>query len=332
MTTYKSAGVHVAAGTEFVRRIKERVPVIGGFSGLFSIPLKRWKEPVLVASTDGVGTKLLVAEMMKKHDTVGIDLVAMVVNDIAVCGAKPLFFLDYFAMKKLRLSHAEEILEGILEGCRQAKCLLLGGETAELPGMYEGRVYDLAGFGVGIVEKKKVIDGSTIRCGDLVIGVASNGLHSNGYSLARRALLQKAKLSLRKKHPSLEDKLGDVLLRPTIIYSPLIEALTKRLRIKGMAHITGGGIPGNLCRILPPRINAMINSETWPRPPIFDLIQETGSVPWDDMFNTFNMGIGLILTVDPKEEKDTHRICRRFHLDSFVIGEAIPGNGSVCLK
>jgi phosphoribosylformylglycinamidine cyclo-ligase len=288
--------------------------------------------PVLVASTDGVGTKLLIAEMMNRHNTIGIDLVAMVVNDIAVCGAKPLFFLDYYATGKLHLGRACEIMDGILEGCRQAGCVLLGGETAELPDMYAKGIYDLAGFGVGIVEQKKVVDGSTIRKGDVFIGVGSNGLHSNGYSLARRVLLEKAKLQLKKVHPRLREKPGETLLRPTIIYSPLIEALMRRTTIKGMAHITGGGIPGNLCRVLPENINAVIDKTGWRRHPIFAMIQETGPVPEDEMFRTFNMGVGLILAVEPGDARCVHRICRRFNLHSYDIGEAVGGNGTVQFK
>jgi len=332
MITYKSSGVDIKAGDEFVRRIKKKSPVIGGFGGLFPINPKRWKMPVLVASTDGIGTKLLIAEMMNRHNTIGIDLVAMVVNDIAVCGAKPLFFLDYYATGKLHLGRACEIMDGILEGCRQAGCILLGGETAELPGMYAKGIYDLAGFGVGIVEKKKAVDGSTIRKGDIFIGVESSGLHSNGYSLARRVLLEKAKLPMKKVHPRLREKLGETLLRPTIIYSPLIEALMRRMTIKGMAHITGGGIPGNLSRVLPKNINAVIDKTGWRRHPIFAVIQETGPVPEDEMFKTFNMGVGLILAVEPGDARCVHRICRRFNIHSYDIGEAVAGNGTVQFK
>jgi len=332
MITYKTSGVDTKAGDEFIRRIKKKSPVIGGFGGLFPINPKRWKMPVLVASTDGVGTKLLIAKIMNRHNTIGIDLVAMVVNDIAVCGAKPLFFLDYYATGKLHLGRACEIMDGILEGCRQAGCVLLGGETAELPGIYAKGIYDLAGFGVGIVEQKKAVDGSTIRKGDVFIGVESSGLHSNGYSLARRVLLEKAKLPLKKVHPRLREKLGETLLRPTIIYSPLIEALMRHTTIKGMAHITGGGIPGNLCRVLPKNINAVIDKTGWHRHPIFAMIQETGPVPEDEMFRTFNMGVGIIIAVEPGDARGVHRICRRFNLHSYDIGEAVAGNGTIQFK
>lgn len=329
MITYKSSGVDIEAGDELVRRIKAKAPVIGGFGGCFPLAAGRWKNPVLVASTDGVGTKLLVAEMMKKHDTIGIDLVAMVVNDISVCGAKPLFFLDYYATGKLMVKHAEAVIEGILEGCRQAGCLLLGGETAELPGMYAKDVYDLAGFGVGIVEKKEIVDGRTIRAGDIFIGVASSGLHSNGFSLARKVLLDKAKLPLGKIHKDLGEKLGESLLRPTIIYTPLINDLMKKVKIKGMAHITGGGIPGNLCRVLPSKIDAVICPDSWDVPVIFDLIQQLGPVPDEDMFRTLNMGLGLILAVDHKDAATVDRICRRHELPSYEIGAALEGSGVV---
>jgi len=332
MITYKTSGVDIKSGDEFVRWLKKKSPVIGGFGGLFHINPKRWEMPVLVASTDGVGTKLLIAEMMNRHNTIGIDLVAMVVNDIAVCGAKPLFFLDYYATGKLQIGRAREIMKGIIEGCRQSGCTLLGGETAELPGMYAKGIYDLAGFGIGVVEKKKVVDGSTIRNGDIFIGVESSGLHSNGYSLVRRVLLEKAKLPLKKVHPRLKEKLGETLLRPTIIYSPLIEALMKRTNIKGMAHITGGGIPGNLCRVLPKNINAMIDKTVWQRHPIFAVIQETGPVPEDEMFRTFNMGVGLIIAVEQSDVRHAHHICRRFNLHSYDIGEAVAGNGTVQFK
>ncbi|OQB21724.1 MAG: Phosphoribosylformylglycinamidine cyclo-ligase [candidate division BRC1 bacterium ADurb.Bin183] len=329
MITYKSSGVDIEAGDELVRRLKEKSPHIGGFGGCFPLSAGRWKNPVLVASTDGVGTKLLVAEAVKKHSTIGIDLVAMVVNDISVCGAKPLFFLDYYATGKLMVSHAEEVIGGIQEGCRQAGCLLLGGETAELPGLYAKGVYDLAGFGVGIAEKRDIVDGRTIRAGDVFIGVASSGLHSNGYSLARKVLLEKSNLPLGKIHEDLGEKLGEALLRPTLIYTPLINDLMKKLKIKGMAHITGGGIPGNLCRILPPGIDAVICPDSWDAPLIFDLIQRLGPVPEEEMFRTFNMGLGLILTVAHKDAQTVHRICRRHELPSYEIGAALEGGGAV---
>jgi phosphoribosylformylglycinamidine cyclo-ligase len=334
MISYKSAGVDIDLADLIVSRLREKLPVIGFFSGLFPLELKGYKEPVLVASTDGVGTKLLVAHMMNRHKTIGIDLVAMVVNDLCVCGAKPLFFLDYFATGKLRLRHAEDILAGIMEGCSQASCPLIGGETAELPGLYQKGHYDLAGFGVGIVDRKKAIDGKTIAAGDIFIGVASNGLHSNGYSLARKVLLDKAGLSPKRKHSLLGESPGDALLRPTIIYSPLALALIEKVPIKGMAHITGGGIPGNLNRILPSKIDAEIDAGAVhaSAPPLFQLIQKCGPVSREEMFRTFNMGVGYILAVDPSHAKTVHKICRSRGFESREIGRAVKGSGVVQLK
>lgn len=345
MTTYKSSGVDIEKADQLVKRLREKAPDIGGFGGLFPIGSrlaglkgfdkysnrKPMLSPTLVASTDGVGTKLLVAEMTGEHKTMGIDLVAMVVNDISACGAKPLFFLDYLATGKLDIARTEEILEGIIEGCRRADCTLLGGETAELPGLYENGKYDLAGFGVGIVEGKCIVDGYNIKPGDIMIGIGSSGLHSNGFSLARKVLLQKAKLSLEKKHPELGEPLGRVLMRPTHIYSPLICALTKRMPIKGIAHITGGGIPGNLSRILPKKIDAEIDTDAWPPQPIFDLISETGPVSREEMFKTFNMGIGMIIVVSSEKRKVVHKYCEKFNFPSYDIGQTISGEGRVHL-
>ena len=345
MITYKSSGVDIEKADQLVKRLKAKLPDIGGFGGLFPIGSslaglnvykkipkpRRLMNPTLVAATDGVGTKLLVAEMTGEHKTVGIDLVAMVVNDLCACGARPLFFLDYLATGNLDLARTEEILEGIMEGCRRADCTLLGGETAELPGMYQKGKYDLAGFGVGIVEGKLIVDGYNIKPGDIMIGVASSGLHSNGFSLARKVLLQKARLSLKKKHPELGEPLGRVLMRPTHIYSPLICALIKRMSIKGIAHITGGGIPGNLSRILPKKIDAEIDTDAWPPQPIFDLISETGSVSMAEMFKTFNMGIGMIIVVSNEKGKVVHKYCKKFNFHSYLIGRAISGKGRVHL-
>lgn len=334
MISYKSAGVNIDLADRLISRLREKLPAIGFFSGLFPLKLKGYKEPLLVASTDGVGTKLLVAHMMNRHKTIGIDLVAMVVNDLCVCGAKPLFFLDYFATGKLGLRQAEDILAGIMEGCRQAGCPLIGGETAELPGLYQKGHYDLAGFGAGIVDKKRVIDGKTIIPGDIFIGIASNGLHSNGYSLARKVLLEKAGFSPKRKHPLLGERPGDALLRPTIIYSPLALALIEKVPIKGMAHITGGGIPGNLNRILPSKIDAKIDAGSIMEsaPAIFRLIRENGPVSIEEMFRTFNMGVGFILAVDSCHAKKIHGICRNMGFLSKEIGQAVKGCGSVQLE
>ncbi len=306
MTTYRDAGVDIDAGDEFVNRIKplvrstfrpEVLTDLGGYGGLFGLQAGKYKEPVLVSGTDGVGTKLKIAFMMDKHDSVGIDLVAMCVNDIAVSGAEPLFFLDYFATGKLSISKAQEVVAGIAEGCRQAGCALIGGETAEMPSFYPEGEYDLAGFAVGVVDRSKIIDGRHIAPGDLVLGLASSGLHSNGYSLARRVLFDQAKLTAASRLSELDRSIGEVLLTPTRIYAKQILALLEQFPIKGIAHITGGGITENLPRVFPKGVRARITRKSWPVPPIFDVIGRLGQVDRDEMYRVFNMGIGLILVV-----------------------------------
>jgi len=332
LITYEEAGVSINKAEELVRRLKKKLPDIGDFSGLFPLEIKRYKSPLLVASTDGVGTKLLIAQEMKQHKTIGIDLVAMVVNDLCCCGAKPLFFLDYFATGKLKLTEAEDILIGIIEGCRRAGCLLLGGETAEMPGMYPKGKYELAGFGVGIVDEYKIINGSSIKPGDIFIGLCSDGLHSNGYSLARRVLLDKAKMSFKLIPPELNESLGEALLKPTRIYSPLIQEIVEKIPIKGIAHITGGGIPGNLSRILPKNVDAHIRGDdivAWKTSGIFQLIRETGPVSLEEMFNTFNMGFGMVIAIEPEKRKHIEKILRQKNQDFHIIGKAFPGKGIV---
>lgn len=306
MTTYRDAGVDIDAGDEFVDRIKplvrstfrpEVLTDLGGFGGLFGLQAGKYKQPVLVSGTDGVGTKLKIAFMMDKHDTVGIDLVAMCVNDIAVSGAEPLFFLDYFATGKLSVSKAQEVVAGIAEGCRQAGCALIGGETAEMPSMYADGEYDLAGFAVGVVEKSKIIDGTTIKPGDTIIGLASTGLHSNGYSLARHVLFDQARLKPASLLPEMDRPLGEVLLTPTRIYAKQIQSLIQEFPIKGIAHITGGGITENLPRVFPKGVRARITRSAWSVPPIFDVIRRLGQVDHEEMYRVFNMGIGVILVV-----------------------------------
>lgn len=308
MTTYRDAGVDMDAGDEFVDRIKpivratfrpEVLTDLGGFGGLFGFQSGKYKEPVLVSGTDGVGTKLKIAFLMDKHDTVGIDLVAMCVNDIAVSGAEPLFFLDYFATGKLSVSKAQEVVAGIAEGCRQAGCALIGGETAEMPSFYPDGEYDLAGFAVGAVDRPKIIDGRHIVSGDAVIGLASSGLHSNGYSLARRVLFEQAKLTVAGRLPELAGSIGEVLLTPTRIYAKQILALVEQFPIKGIAHITGGGITENLPRVFPKGTRAKIDRTAWPVPPIFDVMSRLGHIDREEMYRVFNMGIGLILVVPP---------------------------------
>jgi phosphoribosylformylglycinamidine cyclo-ligase len=308
MTTYRDAGVDIDAGDEFVDRIKplvrstfrpEVLTDLGGFGGLFGLQAGKYKEPVLVSGTDGVGTKLKIAFMMDKHDTVGIDLVAMCVNDIAVSGAEPLFFLDYFATGKLSVSKAHEVVAGIAEGCRQAGCALIGGETAEMPSFYPDGEYDLAGFAVGAVDRPKIIDGRHIVSGDAVIGLASSGLHSNGYSLARRVLFEQAKLTIASRLSELDGTIGDILLTPTRIYAKQILALAEHFPIKGIAHITGGGITENLPRVFPKGVRARVSRTAWSAPPIFDVMSRLGRVDREEMYRVFNMGIGLILVVPP---------------------------------
>ena len=302
---YKQAGVDIDAGDALVERIKPMaksthrpgvVGGLGGFGGLFALQ-GRYTDPVLVSGTDGVGTKLLLAQKLGKHDTIGIDLVAMCVNDIVVTGAEPLFFLDYFATGKLSVDEAASVVEGIAEGCRQSGCALLGGETAEMPGMYAPGHYDLAGFAVGAVERAEIVDNSTIRPGDAIIGLPSSGLHSNGYSLVRRVLVDPGHLDLATDPGGLGAPLGEVLLRPTVIYVRDVLRLIADHGAKGAAHITGGGIVGNLPRCLPDGLGARLERSTWTVPPIFELLQREGDLSDADMDSTFNRGLGMCVVV-----------------------------------
>jgi phosphoribosylformylglycinamidine cyclo-ligase len=312
MTTYRQAGVDIEAGNEFVRRITplvrstfrpEVLTDLGGFGGLFRFQADRYTDPVLVSGTDGVGTKLKIAFLMDKHDTVGIDLVAMCVNDVAVSGAEPLFFLDYLATGKLAVPKAEAIVRGITDGCRQAGCALIGGETAEMPSLYAEGEYDLAGFAVGVVDRPKIIDGRDIRPGDAVIGLASTGLHSNGYSLVRRVLFEEEKLTVESRLSDLDRPLGEVLLTPTRIYVKQLLTLATEFPVKGAAHITGGGLTENLPRVLPPGCGARLHRGSWPVPPICVLLRKIGRIDEQEMYRVFNMGIGLVL-VAPSEHAD----------------------------
>ncbi|MBS2027227.1 MAG: phosphoribosylformylglycinamidine cyclo-ligase [Deltaproteobacteria bacterium] len=334
--TYRDAGVDIDEGDRLVELIKplakrtmrpEVVAGIGGFGGLFAMDLSKWKKPVLVSGTDGVGTKLKLAFMTGKHETVGIDLVAMSVNDVAVCGAEPLFFLDYYATSKLHADVAKNVIAGIAEGCAQAGCTLLGGETAELPGFYQGDEYDLAGFAVGCVERDAIIDGTKTKAGDQVIGVASSGLHSNGFSLARKVLLEHAGLELDAHVPELGKTLGDALLTPTIIYAKQMLALAKAVPVKGFAHITGGGLPGNLPRCIPDGLKAVLQSGSWPEPAIFALIAKLGSVARDEMLRTLNMGIGLCTIVAPEHVDAALASLKQSGLSAWRVGEIAPGSG-----
>jgi phosphoribosylformylglycinamidine cyclo-ligase len=335
-TTYKQSGVDIEAGDAFVERIKpyaartqrpEVVAGVGGFGGLFALPPGKYREPVLVSGTDGVGTKLKVAFLAGRHDTVGVDLVAMSVNDILTCGAEPLFFLDYFATGKLEVDAAADVVKGIALGCEQAGCTLLGGETAEMPGFYARGEYDLAGFCVGVVERSEIIDGRTIAPGDALIGLPSSGLHSNGYSLARRVLLDDAKLPLDKAPEGLDRPLGDALLEPTRIYVRDAQALMGAVKVKGFAHITGSGIPGNLPRCLPDGTRAVLSEGAWKRAPIFDLIARLGGVAREEMFSTFNMGLGLIAVVAQADVPAALRVLHERGVQASEVGRVEAGQG-----
>ncbi|NLM46484.1 MAG: phosphoribosylformylglycinamidine cyclo-ligase [Firmicutes bacterium] len=333
--TYKDAGVNIDAGNEAVRLLKKHVRSthrpgvlgdVGGFGGLFALP-GNYREPVLVSGTDGVGTKLKIAFLLDKHDTVGQDAVAMCVNDILVQGAEPLFFLDYLAVGKLVPERVAEIVGGVAYGCRLAGCALIGGETAEMPGFYAEGEYDLAGFAVGVAERSKIVDGSGILPGDAVIGLPSAGLHSNGYSLARKVLLEKAALSLDTYLPELGKTLGEELLTPTKIYVKTILHLLSRVPVRGMAHITGGGLPENLPRCLPQGLGIEINRQAWTPPPIFPLIQKLGDVAEAEMFRTFNMGIGYVCIVPAAEAENACRVLQACGERPAILGKVVEGSG-----
>lgn len=330
--TYKEAGVDIDKADAFVDSIRTLVKStfrtgvlgdVGGFGGLFHLDPNRYRDPVLVASTDGVGTKLKVAILMGRHDTIGIDLVAMCVNDILVHGAAPLFFLDYLAMGRLEPEIATQILEGIAGGCRQARCALIGGETAEMPGVYQPGDYDLAGFAVGVVERSQLLDGSDIRVGDKILGLASNGLHANGFSLVRKVFFDRLGLSVHQEIPELGGPLGEELLKPTRIYVEPVLNLMRDLPPKGIAHITGGGLVGNLPRILPRGCQAVLRRGSWPVPAIFRVLQEKGNIPESEMWRTFNQGIGLVLVVRPEHLSDTLLRLQGLQEEVHVIGEIV---------
>lgn len=327
--TYKKAGVDIDEGDRFVDLIspivrktfrKEVLADIGSFGAFFSLDVKKYREPVLVSGTDGVGTKLKIAFLADKHDTVGIDLVAMCVNDILTSGAEPLFFLDYLATGRLNAGRAALVIEGIVNGCKEAGCSLIGGETAEMPGFYQGGEYDLAGFAVGAVDKDKIIDGSNIKEGDAIIGISSTGLHSNGYSLVRKIFFDTRGMNVSAYVQELGTTLGEELLKPTRIYVKAFNSLNDKIDIKGMAHITGGGIPGNLPRILPDKVSAVIRKGAWPVPVIFSLIRELGNVPAEDMDRTFNMGIGYTLVVPENKSNEAVKLMKEAGYESYIIG------------
>ena len=333
--TYAGAGVDISAANravDLLRRIAqsagrpEVLGGIGGFGGLFALDIHRYREPVLVSGADGVGTKLKVAMLMDRHDTVGIDLVAMCANDVVTCGAEPLFFLDYLAVGRLVPEKVAAIVAGVAEGCRQAGCALIGGETAEMPGFYGPEEYDLAGFVVGAVEKERIIDGTRIRPGDCLVGLASAGLHSNGYSLARKALFEAAGYRVDTFCPELGRTIGEEMLVPTRIYVKTALDLRKGFDLKGIAHITGGGLPENVPRILPAGTAARIERNSWPVPPVFELIQKIGRVADDEMLRTFNLGLGMILVIPPQQVDACLARLAELGERAYLVGQVVAGN------
>lgn len=340
--TYADAGVNIDAGNRAVELMKKSVQStlrpgvltgIGGFGGLFKLDLQEYREPVLVSGTDGVGTKLRVAFIANKHDTIGIDAVAMCVNDILTLGAEPLFFLDYLAVGRLEPEKVAQIVAGVAEGCRQAGCALIGGETAEMPDFYGDGEYDIAGFAVGVVDKDKIIDGKSIIPGDVLIGLPASGLHSNGYSLARRVLLDNDNNNqeLGRAEAVLDCSITEEMLRPTRIYVPLVLPLVKTGRIKGIAHITGGGLLENVPRILPEGTSARIDTNTWEKPAVFKLIAETGPVERLEMYRVFNMGIGMVLVVGAADADQVVDGLQAKGEAARIIGSVTEGNRKVQL-
>ena len=348
--TYKDAGVDLEAGGAFVRAIQGMmrctygpriIELPNGFAGLCSLSpvgmlTRRYRNPVLAAATDGVGTKLKIAFMMDKHDTVGIDLVAMSVNDLVTVGAEPLLFLDYIATGKLQPEKLVQIVAGVSAGCVQANCALLGGETAEMPDFYRDGEYDMAGFATGVVEKRKIIDGGAIVPDDVIIGLASTGLHSNGYSLIRKIFFETAKMSVADRVAELGCTLGEELLKPTRVYAPAVRAVLSHYKVKhivhGIAHITGGGLPDNIARILPPNCQARIHKKAWSVPPVFEVIRKLGNIAEDEMFRVFNMGIGMVIIAPPYNADVVIRHLKRHGHPARVIGHIRPGKTGVTLQ
>lgn len=325
--TYRDAGVDIDRGDAFIDRIAPMAKAtvqpgvmggLGGFGSLFALP-RGYKEPVLVAGTDGVGTKLKLAFDLKKHDTIGIDLVAMCVNDIVVQGARPLFFLDYFSTSRLEPARAAQVVKGIAAGCKQAGCALVGGETAEMPGFYQPGEYDLAGFAVGVVEKKKMLPARGMKAGDVIIGLSSSGVHSNGYSLVRK-ILSARKISLSRTLPGSKQSVGKALLAPTTIYVPVALDLLRKVPIKGFAHITGGGLPGNLPRVVPPSLRPVLDGQSWELPAVFKFLQDEGGVATTEMLRTFNCGIGFCAIVPEKAAAKALTVIASHRIQARVIG------------
>jgi len=337
-TTYRDAGVDIDAGDELVERIKPAVKRsmrpevlggLGGFGALVEVPLHRFRQPVMVSGTDGVGTKLRLAIETGRHDTIGIDLVAMCANDVVVQGAEPIFFLDYYATGRLQVDVAERVIKGIVEGCLQAGCALVGGETAEMPGMYAGDDYDLAGFCVGLVEKDRIIDGTRTRAGDVIIGLASSGPHSNGYSLIRRLLATSGATPATLVDGA---PLYDLLLAPTRIYVKSVLALLAEVPVHAVAHITGGGPTGNIPRVLPAGLEAVIDERLWPRPAVFDWLQRAGHIERDEMHRTFNCGLGMTLCVPATAVERALAILRDCGEQASIVGEVRSGERGVVIE
>ncbi|WP_457622542.1 phosphoribosylformylglycinamidine cyclo-ligase [Persephonella sp.] len=337
MISYRDAGVDIEKADRFVQQIKgfvkstfnsNVITPIGGFAAAYLLEISKYKNPVITSSTDGVGTKLKIAQELDKHDTIGIDLVAMCVNDLVTTTSKPLFFLDYFATGKLEPHVAVDVIKGITEGCKQSECALIGGETAEMPGMYRDGEYDLAGFAVGVVEKDKMLDGSKTKDGDVLVGISSSGVHSNGYSLIRKIV----ELKNYKYTDRIEDfgkTLGEELLTPTKIYVKTVLALAEKINIHAIAHITGGGIPGNLIRVINDNLTAIIEKNKWDVPPVFKWIQKEGNVTDEEMFRTFNMGVGMILAVPEEETDKALDIISKSGEKPFIIGKLKKGEKAV---
>ena len=338
--SYKDAGVDITAGYKSVELMKKHISrtlafgktdSIGGFGGLFELDLEGIKEPVLVSGTDGVGTKLKMAFLTDKHDTVGIDCVAMCVNDIICVGAKPLYFLDYIAVGKNYPEKIAQIVSGVAEGCVQSECALIGGETAEMPGFYAEDEYDMAGFAVGVVDKSKILNKTDVSAGDVIIGLASSGIHSNGYSLVRK-IFNLENIELNKKMPELDNQsLGEVLIEPTRIYVKPILSLLKKIKVKSIANITGGGFYENIPRALPDNLTAKINKDNVPVLPIFKLMQSFGNIDERDMYNTFNMGIGMVVIVSKEDEEEAKKVLKEFGEKAYTLGEVIEGNDGVII-
>ncbi|MBM7616021.1 phosphoribosylformylglycinamidine cyclo-ligase [Alkaliphilus hydrothermalis] len=338
--TYSAAGVNTEEGQRAVNLMKEHVrgtfspqvlTDIGGFGGLFKPDLTGMKEPILVSGTDGVGTKLKIAFMTDRHDTIGEDCVAMCVNDILCQGAQPLFFLDYVATGKLKAESITEIVKGVANGCKKAGCALIGGETAEMPGFYADGEYDVAGFAVGIVDQSKLITGANIEAGDVIIGLPSSGIHSNGYSLVRKLFFDVKKCSVDNKIDGLEKTLGEELLTPTKIYVKPVLELLKQIEVKGLVHITGGGFYENIPRILPEGVDASIQLGSWEIPAIFSVIQEMGNVEMDEMYKTFNMGVGMMMVVKKADTERVLEIMNNLGEKAYIIGEITEGQRQVVL-